>query len=960
MANNNKLNFYVGDESKLNIAKLYEEELQENTLFSDMFKHVMGEINLVLPGICTDVLHLPDEKDVFPLVEKVSNNIFGFIGDRGSGKSSSMMSVAVSLNNSYEFKRAMPNLFPHIEKRTFHVMETIDPSFFDKKVNILDIVIGKMYLKFKKDIENEQSKYSLENEQSKYSLRNDLLDCFQMVRRCIANNLGITDMSEDDDIESLEYLSNGVELQHAMQQLINKYLIYYRSDVLVIPIDDMDMHTECGYMMLEQVRKYLIQHNVIILMALKLDQMERVIQLEIANQYKSLKDWGLTKPENLIERASRYMAKLLPHSHRFFMPTYDDIVDSQLELWIQTQDGLKKHNGKNWSLDKNFPNGTAKYVVTKSIFEKTRYLFYHAKGKVSPIVPENLRELRHLVGLLYDMPHYEKGGATEYNKELFKEYFFTSWMTLNLDESGKKIVESIFKISDASTINKSVIQSLINRFSRYFENNDKKERGHEEIKNIIDVQNTSYNISIGDVMAILIHLKNRIVGKMDLNLLFAIETFYSMKLYEYYDYRTEPRFVLADRLSEDNLDNSIRQNSLLDGISKYHQLIGGDCINPKYFRLMTPEGNPEYEEEDKWRAIRRISIKQIDRMLSTIEERSKTDTTDKLENLHSAELLALFISRKKYNTRSPKIYDSSYRKNLDVVYCNNMYTGEDMIDVRSYHPNQTLYFDAASFFTNITDIRMSYDKLNKKIYPLANRFKDSLLNKLRLITIQAYKIDGVTLDNPRLSTSTNLFESDDKLFIQLDGSGLDAGKYYDVNVIDRWFLSWCSIRNAEVLEALTLHLAEHGMGSEVDLFEYLKSATDFSIKTYDKNNDNKDAYKIQFDYIKQLSTVFSKAYIQKFESFIILRNKDIDDDVSETMEELCSELLRNGKAKEFIEQSIKKSKSPLLNMVNREKLVEKLEEFRIKSNIRSWGKKTFYKYFPQIYNEIKRDDSSTK
>ena len=78
------------------------------------------------------------------------------------------------------------------------------------------------------------------------------------------------------------------------------------------------------------------------------------------------------------------------------------------------------------------------------------------------------------------------------------------------------------------------------------------------------------------------------------------------------------------------------------------------------------------------------------------------------------------------------------------------------------------------------------------------------------------------------------------------------------------------------------------------------------------------------------------------------------------MEELCSELLRNGKAKEFIEQSIKKSKSPLLNMVNREKLVEKLEEFRIKSNIRSWGKKTFYKYFPQIYNEIKRDDSSTK
>lgn len=943
MANNNKLNFYIGDESKLKVSNLYEEELNENTLFSDMFKHVLGEINLVLPEICSNTRFLRDttSNEMVLSVEKTANNIFGFIGDRGSGKSSSMMSVAVSLKNCDGFKNKMSGRYANIEKYRFLVMETIDPSFFDNKVNILDIVIGKMYREFKKNISNQVNQ----------TLRNELFDCFQVVKRCIANNMGMSDVSEDDDIESLEYLSSGVELQCTMQKLINTYLKYYERDVFVIPIDDMDMHTECGYKMLEQVRKYLIQQNVIVLMALKLDQMERVIQLGIANQYKTLKDWGLTKPENLIERASRYMAKLLPHSHRFFMPTYDDIVDSKLELLIQDNNGEKIHNGEKWSLDKEFPTGTAKYVVTRAIYWKTRYLFYHAKGKVSPIVPDNLRELRYLVGLLYDMPSYKKDGTTEYNKELFKEYFLASWMSTNLDESGKRIVDALFEITDASIINKTVIQFLYQKYEEYLTKKEltKSDREFAEIANIVNNQNTSYNISIGDVFAIVIHLKNRLVNTFDKNLLFAIETFYSMNLYEYYDYRTEHRYALQ----EDDIDYTIRRHSLMDGISKYHQLVGGNFINSKYFRLLTPDMGATYTDEDNWRAIRKISMSRIGRIVEDISNKEKNKgLTDKyISWLHSLELLALFVSRKKYNTKKAG-YDASYRQESEVYYYNFDFEEKRETAVQSYHPSQTLYFDVASFFFNITDIQLAYDKINKGLYPLADKINDSLLNKLRVQTVNRYpQIEGY-------ETVSQSSAEKEKTFIKSDIRKAGVYLFYDVQEIHRWFLSWCSIRNAEILEAFTSHISTYGMRSDVKLYNYLEHASKFFIKTYD--NTGEDAYNIKYDYITGLGDVFDEKYLLEFEKFVSLRGLEAEGGSAETLEELCNEILRGGKSRYSIAQNIMNSESPLLKDVNRKDLIDKLEIFRRKNGIRTWGKKVFFDCFTELFDDILKEKGKKK
>lgn len=950
MANNNKLNFYIGDESKLVIEKPFiikesNDEEYNDSLFQNMFGRVLNEIEVVLPEICDTLSEEQTNEQIIdsPLVEKSINNIFGFIGDRGSGKSSSMMSVALSLKNSYELTRIEPQKFPHIVGHKFLVMETIDPSFFDNKVNILDIVIGKMYLKFKKDIGNNQV-----NNAS----RNDLLDCFQTVRRCIANNGGITDISEDDDIESLEYLSSGVELQNAMQQLINKYLGFYRRNVLVIPIDDMDMHTECGYKMLEQVRKYLIQRNVIILMALKLDQMERVIQLEIARQYKPLKDWGKSKENNLTERSYRYMSKLLPYSHRFFMPAYGEIVNSKLIIWKRCSDdkkeGVIRHNGFLW--EKVLPESTVKYAVTEMIFRKTRHLFYNSKGRVSPIVPNNLRELRHLIGMLYDMPDYKMDGN---NKEQFEDYFKTSWVTQNLNAKGKEIFNTIDSISDTSTFNKVVVQKLYTQFQQYFTTWD-NDSEQEEIKYIVDIQNAPYNVSIGDAFVLIIYLKNFLTDEMDLKLLFAIETIYSIRLYDYYR-----DMVDADTLNINNQNAQVFQRDLLDGVSKYQQLVAGSFINSKYFRLLTPNGKPKYQEEDNWRSVTKVSISIFNKLITRWYIRDSKIVPIKEDPfkglLVAMELTALLISRKKYNTKDKDKYDASYRKNVEVVYYNQSKKGSP--NVLPYSQSQTVYLDVASLFFNITDIKLAYDKTSVFLYRIANHHPFSLLNQLRKITINRYNISGdEKTDCYDYNQEVGLYQKGDNWYVKLDVCG-GKEKMYPVNDINKKILSWCSIRNAEILESFILHLSIFGLGSNVDLLQFLRNASDFSIKKYQLSENEQSNNTISFDYIKLVLDLFTNQDFSKYEKFLHSRRRSESFEHSATdLDSLADSLVENGYRRESINLRIRNVRSFLLNNINREELIVKLEKRRKILEIRSWSKKTFLPNFKIVYDSIVQED----
>ena len=339
------------------------------------------------------------------------------MGGRGSGKTSCMASLTKMLQGGNAQK---DNPYHNIGNTSFAALDIINPSFFDEKANILEIVIGKLFKEFKDSLENRNNSISVEK-------RTALFSEFQNVHTSLLNIDREKDLISDDDVESLKNLSSAVDLQWQLQSLVYTYLRYVGKDVLLVLIDDMDLHTSRGYVMLEKIRKYLILNNVIILVSMKLDQMESIVQLELSKEYDPLIQNQLSNRESIVDQSSQYLGKLIPQSHRIVMPLAEEMMDAQLKLYQEDSNGLINYQGKRWSEIENmdYLKGSIKYVVTKMIFAKTRYLFYHRQGHISPIVPRSLRDLRHLIKMLYDMPEYEKGGKTEYNKEQFRQYFYT-------------------------------------------------------------------------------------------------------------------------------------------------------------------------------------------------------------------------------------------------------------------------------------------------------------------------------------------------------------------------------------------------------------------------------------------------------------------------------------------------------------------------------------------------------
>ena len=111
--------FYRGQEDEVVVEK----SDFEQSIFREQYVLALQQID--------KMLNAPKEK--IP-------SILAFCGDRGEGKSSCMESVRNMLLKKEEENIAtfMGDNYPSIRDATFHILETIDPAFFDKHHNVLD------------------------------------------------------------------------------------------------------------------------------------------------------------------------------------------------------------------------------------------------------------------------------------------------------------------------------------------------------------------------------------------------------------------------------------------------------------------------------------------------------------------------------------------------------------------------------------------------------------------------------------------------------------------------------------------------------------------------------------------------------------------------------------------------------------------------------------------------------
>lgn len=667
----------------------------ETSIFSDQYKKTLSILEDRYKLLKAEAKNKEKEKEKEKekgkdeFIYNPLNNIISFIGDRGSGKTSCMLSVAKLLDKGLDGELA--SRYVHLNKLSFYRMDLIDPSFFDKSHNVIELFLANLFGKFQD--RRKKTKYYEEKQNI-----TKIIECFTRAQKDMAEMM-VKPIDKFEPIDNLQRLSAGVSLNEDIKNLVDAFLEYFEKQggVLIVPIDDVDLNSGMAAEMLEQIRKYLIHPNILVLLSVKLDQLALTKRLGIEAEYSSLKNISANLSEMFDGMVETYLTKTLPHHQRIYMPDGTAYFDKSVRI----MDGDKE---------------LAKYdsvrdMVPELIFRKTRYLFYNTAESTSYIVPSNLRQLNMLVNMLYGMVDYWPKGedqqeaakreSNQYNKFTFRKYLFENWVPENLTQRMQDAVRELLDIQDVAQINAkvlSILKDLLIQKEKIIFDNDEEQAEYEYI---IDPYNKSYNIAIGDVLDIMDILEDSETDIVKLKFIFLLRSFYSILLYTTYS------AFIGDLDNKPNAKRVLVENAFsTHNLSDYEKLIAGYYFNSRLTRIV-----PRDKRTLQSRAYRNINFKEFLRLKDEVLNSGKVDDP----RLPILEFFMLGISRR-FLTKSES-YSYGYRKDRAVFY------EESLEEVQ-----KNAFFDIGAVIFNLTRIKDCYRrfKSGEKLYELSCKNKKSL------------------------------------------------------------------------------------------------------------------------------------------------------------------------------------------------------------------------------------------
>ena len=441
MKNEKILTVIKGQEFKLSLK----DKIEINDIFYDQYLEAAAMLENIMANEESD--KQPDWKKA-----ETENNIIAFCGERGEGKSSAMFTFINAVVNKKEQKES--TIFAqceNVKNTVFSEPIVIDPSAFDNVHNVLDIIIASIYQKF-------SDKYDVSPERFDNYRREQLLNEFQKVYKDISLLNDPAKMLEEEydyegSIEKISKMGESLRLRRDLSNLVKLYLDYmmpedsrnqYTSKKLLIAIDDLDMCNANAYKMAEHIRKYLIIPDIVIVMALKVEQLQLCVQEENFKNYSNV----LKNQEKIAgaildveDMAERYIAKLIPKSRRIYLPNVRYIENAKISYQKKKD---QKKNGEIIYEDKMTNSLNASLMDL--IYMKTGMRFLLNEEKMNWLQPDNLRDTVNLIILLGDMKVPENDSEYLENIEKFTEYFEKEWIPQNCELVNYKEVQNLIRV----------------------------------------------------------------------------------------------------------------------------------------------------------------------------------------------------------------------------------------------------------------------------------------------------------------------------------------------------------------------------------------------------------------------------------------------------------------------------------------------------------------------------------
>lgn len=432
------------------VNQVKREELADfdQSIFSDVYLRAVRFVGKIISENNANLTNVKKYDSDYSIDEQF-NNIIAFLGGRGMGKSSAMLSFALFLKKydpacagKYEIKSEIG----HRINPKFFVLPRIDATVLGPGQNVIDVILAKMWDVFEREMERHNGREVYEDH---------VKEDFRKVQKIYTDykqTLGGTQGRNITSIRQLHDLAAGLNLKRAIITLIDSFLHYMpqismgeeNNQFLVISLDDMDMTMGDSYEILEQVRLFFMIPKVIVL--LTADMQKMMMSCKYHTYHRLSGDiGGIDKKDKEIcwNEVNNHMSKIFPSNMRIYMPKFNSF--EKVEYKIDISDFSDKLLGKAGHAEVEFDEKSLIFAFTVKysgmMLKMGAERHYLQKDSLRKIV-NNLRTLKEI---LMEEP--------EHQFDMFYHWYLAELEILSdsFEEESMKIAKNIL-LSDAESL----------------------------------------------------------------------------------------------------------------------------------------------------------------------------------------------------------------------------------------------------------------------------------------------------------------------------------------------------------------------------------------------------------------------------------------------------------------------------------------------------------------------------
>lgn len=409
-----------------------------------------------------------------------NGNIITFEGERGSGKTQTMLSFANAIRDGKDIcgDLVRDDKDRLLEDAKFRVMPPISPSVLEKKQNLLYVILSRLYDLAGKTLRKERCSGISERE---------TIELSRLFNDCLSGINGIKRANDPDlELSAIQNISDGAALRMHFHKLVQRLIELDEArqgknrTFLVLLLDDADSQIKNGYKVLDDIRKYLVIPNLVIVMSADADFLHKVIYQEHLEQFSDLRNMDSLLSEELSHLSRKYIDKLIPPSHMIHLPNIDQYAEmnagSNLHLkYVRMMDGIEVPV---FDWGKNLQGS-----LLMLLYKKTGLVLIPHSQRMHSIIPRTLRGLNQILYLLSSMedaPPVENSfqwdehslalslqrrlKILETNLEQFSSYFAGGWLKAKIRNKADQEFFKEFTLASGDDYVYLAMEYLENRY----------------------------------------------------------------------------------------------------------------------------------------------------------------------------------------------------------------------------------------------------------------------------------------------------------------------------------------------------------------------------------------------------------------------------------------------------------------------------------------------------------------